>query len=430
MRTLPQGAAEQAALMATRAAHAAVSALAPFIRKTEDEYIFKQLSSLGAQSGMSTDVKVYVGVRLDRLRTFFPLASAKQLCDALQYYSPESYLVGVLGHPPVLPIDDSGQWEKYQGKLEYGSEQSFHGGVERVIGAALSSGVKPGDKCHTCGHRQTSAGVGHTVEQDIFENGSDDDKYNLWYFKYCKAREQQSYDEKGEPRMYDSADEGQTAALKVLDAGHEGWTLKQFVAHVNGLLKKAGTDHKVTDEEVLTLRMYTGSTFWAFNNALRKKGMSLASGADDYVMPVSFCIQAARNGLLKMQSIPREQCSTYRGCTGFVDEEFNKQKIGLEFAFLSASTDRKVAENFAKSAEKWVLFEVLYVAACSGVDLRCLSVYPGEKEILFPPCTALNKVGEGSAETRVTKIDGGVGSVETTGVITVSPTVTGASSQL
>ena len=118
-------------------------------------------------------------------------------------------------------------------------------------------------------------------------------------------------------------------------------------------------------------------------------------------------IQAARHGLLKMQSIPREQCKTFRGVTGFLDEEFSKQKMGMDFAFFSTSTDRKVAEDFARSAEMWVLFEVQYVAACRGVDVKSLSVYPGEKEVLFPPCTALNKVGSGSAET--------------TGIVTVSP---------
>jgi hypothetical protein len=80
-----------------------------------------------------------------------------------------------------------------------------------------------------------------------------------------------------------------------------------------------------------------------------------------------------------MQSIPREKCKTYRGCTGFLDEEFNKQRMGIDFAFFSTSTDRQAAEDFARSAEMWVLFEVAYVAACRGVDVKLLSVYPGER---------------------------------------------------
>ena len=61
----------------------------------------------------------------------------------------------------------------------------------------------------------------------------------------------------------------------------------------------------------------------------------------------------------------------------------------MDFAFLSTSRDRSVAENFG-SAEKTVIFEVLFIAACPGVDVELLSLYPAEKEILFSPCTGLS----------------------------------------
>jgi hypothetical protein len=51
--------------------------------------------------------------------------------------------------------------------------------------------------------------------------------------------------------------------------------------------------------------------------------------------------------------------------------------MGMDFAFLSTSRDRSVAENFG-SAEKTVIFEVLYIAACPGVDVQLLSLYPAE----------------------------------------------------
>jgi hypothetical protein len=225
----------------------AMSALA-YIRQREDAAIAKKLSSTVSSRPANFDVLLYVGARLNRLRTFFPLATAKQLCDSLQYYSPESNLIDVLGYKPVLPIADSGQkW--VPGKLEYGSDQTFHGGVERVIGVALSSSVKPGETCSTCGHIKSTAGAGHTVEHEILENGQDDDKYNLWYFKYCPAREQKSYDEKGVLRQYDA-----TGKSKVLDEGHTGMRLADFVSKINSLLKEAESTGTVLDEEVLTLR--------------------------------------------------------------------------------------------------------------------------------------------------------------------------------
>jgi hypothetical protein len=58
-----------------------------------------------------------------------------------------------------------------------------------------------------------------------------------------------------------------------------------------------------------------------------------------------------------------------------------------------------------------VLFEIECLRACPGVDVSLLSVYPGEKEVLFPPCTGLSllkadkgaapRTGEGAGHARV-----------------------------
>jgi hypothetical protein len=64
--------------------------------------------------------------------------------------------------------------------------------------------------------------------------------------------------------------------------------------------------------------------------------------------------------------------------------------MGMDYAFLSTSSDKHTADYFTRSAEKRVIFEVEYIRACPGVDVELLSVYPAEKEILFPPCTGLS----------------------------------------
>ena len=123
-------------------------------------------------------------------------------------------------------------------------------------------------------------------------------------FQVLQAKEQKSYDEKGELRTYDDSSGG-GGKTKILDEGHEGWTLRQFVEYVNGLLKKHNSHLKVTDDEILTIRMYTGSTFTRFNRALRRRGTAVYAkdGDSDDVAPLAFsyCIQAARNGLMNMQ---------------------------------------------------------------------------------------------------------------------------------
>ena len=62
----------------------------------------------------------------------------------------------------------------------------------------------------------------------------------------------------------------------------------------------------------------------------------------------------------------------------------------MEYAFFSSTTEERVAKEFAGSAEHSVLFTITYVATCPGTDISLLSVYAGEKEVLYPPCTGLS----------------------------------------
>jgi hypothetical protein len=58
-----------------------------------------------------------------------------------------------------------------------------------------------------------------------------------------------------------------------------------------------------------------------------------------------------------------------------------------------------VAADLQHGMERTVLFEIEYLRTCPGVDVSVLSVYPGEKEVLFAPCTGLSlgKADEGAA---------------------------------
>ena len=63
---------------------------------------------------------------------------------------------------------------------------------------------------------------------------------------------------------------------------------------------------------------------------------------------------------------------------------------GVEFGFLSCSTERAEAEGYAKGK---VLLSIQTGAVTRGASLSWLSYYPEEKEVLLPPCTALEAVG-------------------------------------
>jgi hypothetical protein len=59
---------------------------------------------------------------------------------------------------------------------------------------------------------------------------------------------------------------------------------------------------------------------------------------------------------------------------------------------MSTTEDRAVAEKFAKSKAPLLLkLEASSFMAC-GADISWLSMYPAEKEVLFPPLTYLRVV--------------------------------------
>ena len=61
-------------------------------------------------------------------------------------------------------------------------------------------------------------------------------------------------------------------------------------------------------------------------------------------------------------------------------------------ACMSTTSDQSVAENFAWSKSP-LLFKFVSKSFMShGADISFLSVYPGEKEVLYPPLTYLRPI--------------------------------------
>jgi hypothetical protein len=287
----------------------------------------------------------------------------------------------------------------------------------------------------------STAEVVGVVGEEMLRCGRMEDRYNFWYFRYCPAREQVWYSEKGQKRAQQQQDEDdgggvgsagdtdtQQLLCKVVDQGHEGMRLlADLVEAENARLERAGSRNRVTPEQVLSVRMYIGSTFRLYNNALRARGNAVAAAAaagnrtststgasptsgetggetgnagatgigTDTEIPCRRSILLARRCLILMQAIPREhKDTTYRGVTGYLSRGFRAGDMGMDYAFFSTTSSEAVAADFASSAERHVVFEVQYVRACSGVDVEVLSVFPVEKEILIPPCTGLSLVDQ------------------------------------
>jgi hypothetical protein len=260
--------------------------------------------------------------RLRRVQKLFPSASHSDLCEVMLTYSPESALFAK-GHTSTEPFTET-KWAKFEGKLSYGCEQSFHDGVVEILGVEQS-------------FRDDSDAM-DAMRDEIIRDGTDNDRYNLWYVGYCAAVEQVIRDEGGQPRK------DARGGSKVLDEGHGGMRLRDFTSKINQMLQHAGSLKRVTDANMLALRLYTSSTFRQFNTSLRNKGLGssrlwrkVANSVTTSKMPFRVCVQNARQCVLSMQAIKRAHKNTFRGATGFLGNEFKGNgMVGVPYPCLPA----------------------------------------------------------------------------------------------
>jgi hypothetical protein len=216
-------------------------------------------------------VQELVAPRLQAVQMRFPSAPREELRQALLTYSPESALFAK-GYKSSVQVEE---WEdKFQGELKLGSFTEFHNGVDGIIGEDI-----PDEQAL------------RAIHDGIVRGGKpDEDRYNLWYVQHCAAVEQANYDEKGVQRPAD----------KTIDAGHGGTRLQGFVDACNDKLQQAGSTKLLAAAHVLSLRLYTTSTFRRMNRSLR----GFMPRVDGQI-PLRACIQGARKGILRFQVGPR-----------------------------------------------------------------------------------------------------------------------------
>jgi ankyrin repeat protein len=165
---------------------------------------------------------------------------------------------------------------------------------------------------------------------------------------------------------------------------------------------------KLQLQEFHAARLYTGPTFMKYNAVLRGlpklvdhllfQTMQELCQDNRYVTTLH-CINSA---IVKMGRLATPQ-TVYRGISGRVlPDQFwrGAGHGGVEFAFMSTTTDRKVAMQYAKQRNSdnkaATVMEIKMGMIDRGADLAWLSQYPDEHEITFPPFTGLEV-----ADTRV-----------------------------
>jgi ankyrin repeat protein len=161
---------------------------------------------------------------------------------------------------------------------------------------------------------------------------------------------------------------------------------------------------KLTKEELIAVRLYTGPPFMKFNTVLRMCGGSLPESMTEhlcgnkYVTSIHTCV----SGIIKLSTvscIPAARV-VYRGMTGmrlptkfWVANQWGARG-GVELAFLSTTTKREIAIQYIGTGKAVpTIFEIEVGMIDKGGSVSFLSQFPGEDEILMPPRSNIEVTG-------------------------------------
>ena len=157
---------------------------------------------------------------------------------------------------------------------------------------------------------------------------------------------------------------------------------------------------------VLALRLYTTSSYKSINGPMRQQPYpQLPHPFAATLYYISDALTKLRTVQGATQSHENKQQIFWRGMIDLrVTDEF-LEVGGTEMSCMSTTSSQEVAADFAKKSKTSpLLFKLISNDFMShGADISFLSVYPKEKEILYPPLTYL---GPTSRERTVVVIDG------------------------
>ena len=171
----------------------------------------------------------------------------------------------------------------------------------------------------------------------------------------------------------------------------------------------------VSDAEFVAARLYTGPMYLKYNTTLRAvpgKDVALAKVFERLCCGNRYeaTIHLISAAIAKLGRIQKAQ-PLYRAPGGVVPADFWRYseynvRGGVEYAFMSATAEREVALEYAQDSAAGVIFEIHQAMVDRGAELSWLSQYPHEKEVTFPPLTAL--------EVRDSHVEGSIIVVEMT----------------
>lgn len=192
----------------------------------------------------------------------------------------------------------------------------------------------------------------------------------------------------------DSIDTGESKTARVRDRGRTGWTVETFMQLPAVRLAK------LTQAEMILCRLYTGSLFKPLNAALRT-----GDGIDDWAT----CIAVLYEAVMKLSLSNEFKGTLYRGIderrltlpSSFLNSGSAGFAGGVEPAFMSSTQDEAIALEYSGGVRaKGSIFHINCDLASRGADVSSISLYPEERELVWPPCTALTVESNSSSDAR------------------------------
>ena len=197
------------------------------------------------------------------------------------------------------------------------------------------------------------------------------------------------------------------------DERHNDWTVDDFMNVINGHIEARRTadaecrialpeeECELTRDEVIAVRLYSGPAFQPINEFLRQVGkltgdyrQAIANSPSLTFSATVGHLSSAVRKLAAVAELPADGY-VYRGLEGTLPKSFWREDeslmvVATDLAFMSTSRNRPTPLGFMKAGKENVLWKI----KCSkpgahgfrcGADIRLLSQFEGEGEILFPP---------------------------------------------
>jgi len=157
--------------------------------------------------------------------------------------------------------------------------------------------------------------------------------------------------------------------------------------------------------EIIALRLFTGPMFMKYNAKLRnapEAGVKALKG-NGYVTTIHAVVSAVLK-LSRIWKLPHDR-KVFRGLGGMLlpDKFWNEDKYGcrggVEFALMSTTIKRDVAIQYSgQELGRPTIFEIEVGQVDRGASLSWVSQYPMEEEIVMPPLSNLEVVGDARME--------------------------------